>query len=167
MLFLRTFFYRPAAVLAVASLAACSSSKKDDPTPPPHEMRWTVDGAAVQTASLQSRKDGANLFAIGTLDASSTSSSTVTLYFPAAVGTYVLGPNSLASYASYDVSILGSRTGYITGYNPSAPALVGSGTIVVTAISATEATGTFTFTGITMAATASKAVTNGSFRVGL
>jgi hypothetical protein len=45
--------------------------------------------------------------------------------------------------------------------------VTGAGTIVVTALTATNVTGTFTFTGINANSGASKSITNGSSNVSL
>lgn len=131
-------------------------------------MSWTVDGAAVSTTSLQSQKNGTTVSLIGTLNPGSAANArVVTLEFPLAVGNYALGPNSVAGFATYSTSVGSTPTVYYTGINPNAPTLVGTGTIVVSALTATNVTGTFTFTGVNTTATASKAITNGTFNVGL
>lgn len=165
----RSLNVRIAALLALASLAACSSKKEElAPAEPAHRMSWTVDGAAVSTTSLQSQKNGSTISLIGTLNPGSTTSANVMmLEFPSVVGTYALGPNSAASFAAYSTSLGSTPTVYYTGINPNASSMVGTGTIVVTALTATTVTGTFAFTGINTAATASKTITNGTFNVGL
>ena len=56
---------------------------------------------------------------------------------------------------------------YYAGTNPGAGTVTGAGTIVVTALTATNVTGTFTFTGINANSGDSKSITNGTFNVGL
>ncbi|MBJ6111426.1 hypothetical protein JAO73_20565 [Hymenobacter sp. BT523] len=162
-MFLRSFFSRAALLVALTSLAACSSSKKDDPAAAPtREMSWTADGATLKTTTLQSQKFSNTLSVAGTVPGSATF---LSLEFPNAVGTYTFGPNSNAT-AAYTASSGGTVGVYFAGATGSGT-VTGAGTIVVTALSATEVTGTFTFTGINPNTGASKSVSNGKFSVGL
>ena len=153
-------------LMALTSLAACSSSKKDDPTPPPATtgMSWTADGAALTTSTLQSQKFSTTISVAGTIPAN-TKPIYLSLEFPNAVGTYPFSPSSAAS-ASYTVGG-SSPVAYYAGANPGAGTATGAGTIVVTALTATSITGTFTFTGISANSGDSKSITNGRFNVGL
>ncbi|MBF9144195.1 DUF6252 family protein [Hymenobacter properus] len=150
--------------LALVSLAACSSSKKEDPAPPAREIKWTVDGATQKTTTLQSQKLTGALTVSGTTPAGTTPTFLL-LQFPDAVGTYTFGPSSTAG-ASYTSSTGGTVAAYYAGATGFG-SVAGAGTIVVTALSATEVSGTFTFTGVNPVSGASKSVTNGTFNVGL
>lgn len=155
-------------VPVLAGMAACSS-KKEDVQPPtsPVGMRWTADGAVLSTTSVQSQK-GSVLSVAGTVGSAATSTY-LALQIPNAVGTYTFGttPASAAS-ASYSVSTGAGPTVYYAGPLPTTSGFnsLGSGTIVVTTLTATNVQGTFVFTGESISG-ASKAVSNGTFNVGL
>ena len=151
-------------LLVLTTLAACSSSKKDDPTPTPAGMSWTVDGGTVSTTTLQSQKGSATISVAGTLTNGS-SVSYLGLEIPNAVGTYTFGPTSAAA-ATYSTNTGSTAAVYYAGATGSGT-VTGGGTIVVTALSATNVKGTFTFTGINANTGASKSLTNGTFSVGL
>ena len=156
-----------AALLLLMGFAACSSSKKDDPmaTPTPG-MSWAVDGTTQATTTLQSQKFQASISVAGTIPASA-NPTFLSLEFPNAVGTYTLGPTAAAS-ATYVASSSSSSpsTAYYAGATGSGT-VTGAGTIVVTALTATNVQGTFTFTGINANTGNAKSVTNGTFNVGL
>lgn len=156
----RSIFSRLTALLAVASLAACSSSKKEDPTPATREISWTADGAFLKTSTLQSQKFPGMLSIAGTVPAS-TNPTYLALEFPNAVGTYTFSTSSSAA-AGYTVN---SNVYYAGSSGPGS--LTGAGTIVVTTLTATDVTGTFTFTAIDPNTGNSKSITNGKFSVGL
>ena len=153
-----------ATVLALSSLAACSS--KEDAAPEPSRgITWTVDGKTATTTTLQSQKSGSSLLLSGTYTNGSTTSYLM-LNVPATVGTYPFGPTSEAS-GTYSV---GSGTALSAVYYAGATGsgtVLGAGTIVVSALTATSATGTFTFTGINSNTGAAKSLTDGTFNVGL
>jgi PKD repeat protein len=158
-------FRATATLLTLASLAACSS-KKDDPAAAPNTgMSWTVDGAAVSTTTLQSQKFTGSISVAGTVPAGATNPAYLSLEFPSAVGTYTFSPTTQAS-ANY-TSPGNAQMAYYAGNNSSANTVTGAGTIVVTALTATNVTGTFTFTGINANTGASESITNGKFNVGL
>lgn len=153
-------------------LAACSSSKKDDPTPPPPAgMSWTVDGMAMSAATTQVQKNSSTLYISGTAS-SGIETSLVSLEMPMAVGTYPFDPTLTAS-SYYRTSTSGPNGNTIQIYvagDPSATTpgtITGSGTIAVTSLSATNVSGTFTFTAINPRGGLSKAVTNGAFNLSL
>jgi hypothetical protein len=148
---------------AFLALAACSSKKDDPAVQPTPGMSWTVDGATVKTTNLQSQKNGATLSVAGTQDLSNTSAGYIALEIPTAMGTYTFSPTATAS-AVYSAS--SPRMVYYAGAS-SGNTVTGAGTIVVTALSSTNITGTFTFTGIESTTGASKSITNGTFNVGL
>lgn len=156
-----------AALLLLAGLAACSSSKKDDPTPDPMGLSWTVDGGNVSTTTTQSQKSNSLITVAGTV-ASGSTSSYLSLQIPNAVGTYTFGASSLAS-ATYSTTSGSNSTVYYAGPLPlsTGQTVIGSGTIVVTALTATNVKGTFTFSGSNINSNTSKAITNGTFNVGL
>ena len=127
-------------------------------------MSWTVDGGALTATNLQSQKATSTISVAGTLTNGSTVSY-LSLEIPNAVGTYTFSPTSEAS-ATYS-STSSTTTVYYAGANTGAGTVTGAGTIVVTALTATNVTGTFTFTGINANSGASKSITNGSSNVSL
>ncbi len=158
---------RAAALLLFTALTACSSSKKDDPNPAPAKgMSWTADGTAQTTTTLQSQKFPSYISVSGTVPAGS-NPTYLALEFPNAVGTYTLSPTVAAS-ATYVTSNgpSGTSAGYFAGATSNGT-VTGAGTIVVTALTATNVQGTFTFTGINAATGSAKSVSNGTFNVGL
>ena len=159
-------FLRPtAALLLLAALAACSSSKKDDPVAPPAPgMTWTADGTTQTTTTLQSQKFQSSISVAGTTSGSA-NPTYLSLEFPNAVGTYTFSPTAAAS-ATYAPSTGGTSTPYYAGATGTVT-VTGAGTIVVTALTATNVQGTFTFTGINANTGNAKSVSNGTFNVGL
>ena len=167
MLFSYRSFRSATTVLALTAMAACSSSKKDDPTPTtPAGMSWTVDGAAVSTTTVQSHK-GSSTVSIAANTISGNTYVYLGLEIPNAVGTYTFSSSALAA-ATYSVTSGAVANVYYAGTLPSSSGMstIGAGTIVVTALTATNVTGTFTFTGIGPAGVP-KSITNGTFNVGL
>lgn len=160
-----TMLPRAAALLLLTGLAACSSSKKDAPTPAPAPgISWTVDGTTQATTTLQSQQFQATISVAGTVPGG-TSPTYLSLEFPNAVGTYAFSPTAAAS-ATYATSSGGTNTAYYAGATGTGT-VTGAGTIVVTARTATNVQGTFTFTGINANTGAAKSITNGTFNVGL
>ncbi|GAB3722520.1 hypothetical protein GCM10027594_03280 [Hymenobacter agri] len=145
-----------AAALALVSLAACS--KKNDATPTPAAdtmgMSWTVDGNNVTASTAVSQAVSGNLV---TLAGSTGNTGGIFLDVPKTAGTYTITSSSDAS-ASYVVT---PSSGSSQFYDAT------SGTIVVSTVSATSISGTFTFTGTVSGGTATKAITNGKFNVKL
>ena len=154
---------RTAPLLLFIGLVAFSSSKKADPTPTTG-MSWTADGTTQTTTTLQSQKFSSSISVAGTIPASS-NPIYLSLEFPNAVGTYTFSPTAAAS-ATYVANTGGTSMPYYAGASGSGT-VTGAGTIVVTALTATNVTGTFTFTGINANTGASKSITNGTFNVGL
>ena len=163
---MRSLLLRPtAALFLLTALAACSSSKKDDPAAAPARgMSWTADGTTQTTTTLQSQKFQSSISVAGTVP-NGNNPLYLSLEFPNAVGTYTFSPTAAAS-ATYATSTGSMSTAYYAGATGSGT-VMGAGTIVVTALTATNVQGTFTFTGINANTGASKSVTNGTFNVGL
>jgi hypothetical protein len=147
-------FRLAATVLAFASLAACS--KKDDATPTPtatEGMSWTIDGSNVTASSAVSQTMGTDV----TLAGATNATGGVFLDMPKTVGTYTLSSSSAAN-ASYAVTPTQGSTKFYEST---------SGSIVVSTVTATAISGTFTFTGTLSDGTATKTLTNGKFNVKL
>ncbi|RZL16126.1 MAG: hypothetical protein EOO62_02175 [Hymenobacter sp.] len=147
-------FRLAATVLAFTSLAACS--KKDDATPTPtatEGMSWTIDGSNVTATTAVAQSSGTDV----TLAGSTGSTGGVFLDMPKTAGTYTLSSTSAAS-ASYVVT---PSQGSSQFYDAT------SGSIVVSTVTATAISGTFTFTGKLSGSTATKTLTNGKFNVKL
>ena len=128
-------------------------------------MSWSADGAAVSTTTVQSQKNSTTITLTGT--AGSTTLSTLLLEIPTAVGTHAFSPASVAA-AYYSGPSRANAGSYYAGPLPATTGMstIGAGTIVVAALTATNVTGTFTFTGIGMSGAATS-ITNGTFNVGL
>ena len=152
-------------VLALAALAACSSKKDDTAPATTPGMSWTVDGATVSTTTTQSQKNSSTVSIAGT--AIGSTPGYLSLEIPNAVGTYTFSPTSAAS-ATYSVVGTTNANVFYAGATPGSggATVTGGGTIVVTALTATNVTGTFTFTGISSTGSA-KSLTGGTFNVGL
>jgi hypothetical protein len=146
-------------------LAACSSKQDDAKPTTPVGMSWTVDGMAVSTTTTQSQKSSGTVSIAGT--AAGSTAGYVSLEIPNAVGIYTFSPTSTAS-ALYSTPAPSTTTVYYAGASTSSGGVtvMGGGTIVVTSLTATNVTGTFTFTGVNQSG-ASKAITDGTFNVGL
>lgn len=145
---LRTY----ATLLALTSLAACSS--KNDPTPSdPAGMSWTVDGNSVTATSAVTQAMGTTVTVAGATG----DTGGVFLDVPKTTGTYALSSTSNES-ATY---IITPSQGASQVYEST------SGSIVVSSVSATNISGTFTFTGTLSGGTAAKMLTNGKFNVKL
>jgi len=145
-------FRLAATVLAFTSLAACS--KKEDATPTPtatEGMSWTVDNNNVTTKTATAQVSGSEV----TLTGATGSTGGIFLDVPKTVGTYTLSSTSAAS-ASYIVT---PAQGSSQFYEAT------SGSIVVSTITATAITGTFTFTGALSGGTGTKTLTNGKFNI--
>jgi hypothetical protein len=126
-----------------------------------------VDGGTVSTTTTQSQQSSGLISIAGTV-ANGSASSYLSLQIPNAVGTYTFGTSSLAS-ATYSTTSGTNSVVYYAGPLPlsTGQTVIGSGTIVVTALTATNVKGTFSFTGNSIAYSTSKAITNGTFNVGL
>jgi hypothetical protein len=159
-------FLRPLALAALVALGACSSDKKDDPTPtnpstnPTNGFSWTADGTNYTSTTAIKSLAGGGMALLGQYKASNGDTYTINLNVPATPGTYPLGSNSPLNIASYDHTIGGTTTSYV------AVGTSGTGSVVVTSVTAAEIVGTFSFTGETMTTPkTSKAVTNGKFNL--
>lgn len=117
-------------------------------------MSWTVDGSNVTASSAVSQASSGNLV---TLAGATGSTGGVFLDVPKTVGSYTITSTSDAS-ASYVVTPASGGSQFYDGT---------TGTIVVSAVSATNITGTFTFTGTGSSAASTKTITNGKFNVKL
>ncbi|MFC7668186.1 DUF6252 family protein [Hymenobacter humi] len=155
-------------LLAAIVFTACTSAKNDAPTPLVADgLSWTVDGAASTTNTYTTSSPSANnlVTVIGQLNVNtSTTNSQLMLDMPRTVGTYPFGPATLAG-ATYISSANNKSKVYFAGYD--GRTLIGSGTIVVTEITASRIKGTFAFTGIDQLIRDTKSITNGTFNVGL
>ena len=146
-----------ATVLAFASLSACSKKKDDAPAPTnPEGMSWTVDGGNVTAATAVSQTSGSDITLAGGTGTTGASSG-IFLEVPKTAGTYTLSSTSNSS-ASYQVT---PASGSTQSYEAT------TGTIVVSGITATNITGTYTFTGTDVNGTTSKTISNGKFNVKL
>ena len=156
---------RPLALVALVALGACSSDKKDDPTPttpttPTNGFTWTADGTNYASTTAVKSVVGGGMALLGQYKASNNDTYNITLNVPATPGTYPVGGGSSLNLASYDHTIGGTATSYV------ATGTMGSGSVVVTSVTATEIVGTFSFNGEAFApAGATKAVTNGKFNL--
>lgn len=155
---------RSFAVASILLLGACS--KKDDPTTTTttptttYATTWTADGKNYTATTSNGAVNSGNLIIGSTYTASSSESYSLTLAVPAATGTYTIGTSGANITAGYNTTLAGTNTGYIAASG------VGSGTIIVTTLSATEIIGTFSFTGMAISASATtKAITNGKFSI--
>jgi hypothetical protein len=167
-----TFFYSmisslplrrfAAPVVLLTSLVACS--EKSTPVAPsiPAGVVWTVDVDNYSTLNIQ-KTSTANTFEFaGSVTRSSTDSKGIDITFPKAVGTYAI-PGSGASAVTAIYVVVGPTAGAGAGY-------VGtSGTLTVTKLTATNITGTFSFTGVDShgGPGATKTISNGTFNIAL
>lgn len=116
--------------------------------------------------TVQSQAGSSTVSVAGTI-ANGSTSSYLLLEIPNAVGTYTFSSATKAS-ATYSINSSTTNSAYYAGGLPSSngQSTIGAGTIVVTALTATNVTGAFIFTGIGPAG-AAKSITNGTFNVGL
>lgn len=157
-----TVLLRTLTVSSVLLLGACS--KKDDPTittpTTTYATTWTADGKNYTATTSNGAVNGNNLIIGATYTVSSNEMYSITLGVPAATGTYTIGSSNSTTTAGYGTTIAGALTGYIAASG------VGSGTITVTTLSATEIIGTFSFTAMATNASATmKPITNGKFSI--
>ena len=158
---------RTALVLALLTTAACSATDPTAPLPTPAPgFDWTVDGRAVTTTNTQSQKFSTTISVSGTVNPGGPATSRVALEIPPVAGSYTFSPSSVAT-ATYTTSTGSTSAVYYAGANPVAGTVTGSGIVVVTAATATNVRGTFTFTGVDAATGLSKQVSGGQFNVGL
>lgn len=166
-MFTNALSLRVVALASMVLLGACSK-KGDDPTPTPtptptttYATTWTADSknySDTGAATVNSNK----LTVSATQTVSSSESYTILLNVPAAAGNYNL--TASGNGASYVITVGGTTTPYTAS-----PALSGtSGTVTVATFSATEVTGTFSFTASTLpgsGTTGTKTVSNGKFAI--
>lgn len=158
---------RSLALAALVALGACSSDdKKDDPTPttpttPTNGFTWTADGTNYASTTVVKSVASGLMALLGQYKAPNNDTYNITLNVPATPGTYAVGTGgNFNSLASYSTTIGSTTTSYM------ASGSYGSGSVVVTSVTATEIVGTFTFTGEAFApAGATKAITNGKFNI--
>lgn len=134
-------------VLVLTTLAACT--KKEEVTPPPaatQGMSWTFDGTNATATYINAQISGSNVAISGTVG----TNTNMLVYAPKVVGTYPLNGSNNA-------------TAVYTTNSPSHSYNATAGTIVISSISATNVTGTFSFTGTESGV--NKAITNGKFDV--
>ncbi|MCB2377154.1 DUF6252 family protein [Hymenobacter sp. BT635] len=162
------FLARAASALLLVASVACSSSKDDTPAPAKPGISWTVDNSNLTANSmqLQTSTDAYEVGAYYNLGA--VASNYISLRIPKAVGTYPFSPTSVAG-ASYSVLNNSVATAvYYAGANPIGNGtVIGAGTIVVQEVTASQVTGTFTFTGIDRDTGNTKSLSNGKFVVRL
>lgn len=159
---LRLNFVCTATFLACVSLAACSSSK-DAPAPAPAPapanplgMSWTVDGSSLTAASTQRTVTATEIELAGTAGSTTASLAYLSLTIPKSVGVHRITGTSNAA-ALYSIT---SGTGTVY--------LATTGTITVTGLTATSATGTFAFTAASVLTPATtKTISAGTFNVAL
>ena len=122
-------------------------------------MTFRVDGAAVTATSTTASFSNGILTVAGTATASNTTLGFSLTPSAAGTGTYSLGPLSPSNAL---IQIGNPAAGWQAGVG------IGSGTITLTALSSTGATGTFSFTLAAVpgtGATGTRTVTDGSFTV--
>ncbi|RZL04700.1 MAG: hypothetical protein EOO62_20700 [Hymenobacter sp.] len=163
-LFVTSPSMRSLALASMVLLGACSK-KEDDAAPAAATtgVSWTADGTNYTSASANVAVQS-TIMTITGISTANSSNNTISLFVPAAAGTYsTTGAPASANYLmSYNVG--SSSTG--TVYVASNLLVKGTGTVTVTTFSATEVIGTFSFTGDNQSGgTGTKVVTNGKFNV--
>lgn len=152
-----------APVVLLTSLVACSS-KNNDPAAAtiPAGVSWTVDGTAYTATNIQKTTTGNTFEFAGSITKSTTDSKGVDITFPKALGTYAIPGTGAAAVTAVYV-VVGPTAGAAAGY-------VGTGgSITVTSLTATNISGTFSFTGVDSfsGSAVTKAVSNGTFNIAL
>lgn len=152
-----------APVVLLTSLGACSS-KKNDPAAPtiPAGVSWQVDGTTYTATNLQKVSSGNTFEFAGSITTSTIDSKGVDITFPKAVGTYAI-PGTGATAVTAVYVVVGPAASNAAGY-------VGTGgTITVTSLTASNISGTFSFTGLDSygGAGATKTISNGTFNIAL
>lgn len=158
--------------LLAGLLAACSKAKTEDPAPAPkHAVGWAVDSKAITTEYWVSGSGGNISWTMpgvvvvhveGRNPDIGATTDAVMLEVPPAVGTYIFGTGT-AAWATYSVDGAKYYAGTAPGYNTGVA--LGSGTITVTAYTASSITGTFDFKAINPATGVVKVVSSGKFYV--
>ncbi|RZK16263.1 MAG: hypothetical protein EOO56_20325 [Hymenobacter sp.] len=163
-LFTTSSSMRSLALASMVLLGACSK-KEDDATPAATAtgVSWTADGTNYNSATANVAVQS-TIMTITGISTASNSNNTISLFIPAAAGTYTTaGAPASANYLmSYNVGSTSTSTVYVASNLLSK----GTGTVTVTTYSATEVIGTFSFTGDNQSGgTGSKIVTNGKFNI--
>lgn len=154
-------FRAVATVLALAALAACSS--KDDAAPtvilPPTGVSWTVDGTGEKASAGQNSVSANTLEFTTAYSVTATSGGSISIIVPAVIGTYGVSIASNTTQAIYQYKGTGSAQVYLGT----------SGTITVTNVTATKASGTFSFMARNAASSTAplRSITNGVFNLEL
>jgi hypothetical protein len=153
---LRSFRCAATVLLALTFLAACSKDDADPDTSTPG-ISWTVDGTNV-TAYTIDKVVSTTSIRLNAVAGTVSGSGSLILIAPKKAGTYILSPTSASTEAHAFYSASTSTTA--TPYEASA------GSIVITTLTATNVTGTFTFTGDEMqGGSTRKVITNGKFNI--
>lgn len=151
--------------LAAALLAGCSSSNSGDngggsggSTP----ITATVNGSAFVGNTSPIAHYLGNALSFSAFNSDQSQEILITVTNVSGTGTFSFESALGGSVAEYETSATSSTPQWITGYNG------GTGTITVSALTATGASGTFSFTGAASPGTGASGtatVTNGKFNV--
>ncbi len=152
--------YRLTAACALALLVPGCSSSSDNTSGGSAPITATVNGTAFvgNTDAIATQLSG--VLNISAFNAAKSAEILITLHVNGP-GTYSLASASVG-IAEYEVTTTTSASQWETGFNG------GTGTITVTTLTASGASGTFSFTGQPLTATGATGtanVTNGSFQV--
>jgi hypothetical protein len=165
-LFSTSFSVRATALACLVLLGACSKKNNNNPTPAATAgVTWTVDNTNYTSTFANASVLGTDLYLTGMSGTSGSANNTINIVVPAATGTYsVANAPANANYLmSYNIN---SSSNSATVYVASNIRNNGSGTVTVSAFSATEVMGTFSFTGDNASGgTNTKVITNGKFNV--
>ena len=169
-LFTTSSFKRSLVLASLVALGACSKNNTPTPTTADSSISWTVDGKDYAGTAGQTITDGTLLLTGGLSGPSLGDTYGISLNVPAAVGTYNLAQSNgtviyMANYQTYLNKVASAYTASnVTG--------VGSGTVTITSLTASEVVGTFSFTGSTnflpignTSPASTKTITNGKFNV--
>lgn len=151
-----------APVVLLTTLVACSDNSAPVVPSIPAGVVWTVGTDNYSALNIQ-KNSTANTFEFaGSVTRSSTDSKGVDITFPKALGTYAI-PGSGTSAVTAIYVVVGPTAGTAAAY------IGTSGTITVTNLTATNISGTFSFTGADSngGSGATKTVTNGTFNIAL
>jgi len=142
---------------------SCSSCRKEVPASPYSSLIWQEDGLSYSTpeVTVQAQAASHTVELTGYIrhDANN-NPHTITLTVPDVIGTYAFSSTSAAS-ATFELGTGTTTDTYHAG--PKAGTLIGSGTIVVSGITAAAISGTFTFTGQHTNSGTLKSITAGKF----
>jgi hypothetical protein len=167
-------FVRPWLLVGVLAMAACggaTSSPTNPSTPAPaapagtHRgtMSATVDGSRWDAVVISAAAIQGGVLRIAGQNSMTAPFVALGLAVPPAVGTYSVGPTTTASVAG---SLDQAGTGVPT-LQWNADGGAGSGTITLSTLTSTGASGTFSFNlvHIVTASTGTRAITNGAFNI--